>query len=127
ALGVLDNADDAQYQRCKRLIRRLKGLDQRRRQQAEGFDDTHTFAALAAEGYLPGYGLEIGSILGTAQMPPMTRGAREYPLRRPPAMALREFVPGNLIYANGQRFTPRYFHLDTRESVRFRVEAESRS
>jgi len=125
--GALDNPDDALYKRCNRLVRRLKGLDQRHRQQAEGFDDTNTFAALAAEGYLPGYGLEIGSILGTAQMPPMTRGAREYPLRRPPAMALREFVPGNLVYANGQRFTPRYFHREADESTRFRVDAESGS
>ena len=125
--GALDNPDDALYQRCKRLVRRLKGLDQRHRQQAEGFDDTNTFAALAAEGYLPGYGLEIGSILGTAQMPPMTSGAREYPLRRPPALALREFVPGNLVYANGQRFTPRYFHREADELTRFRVDAESGS
>lgn len=123
--GVLDPADDALYQRCKRLVQRLKGVDPRRRHQAEGFDDTVTFAALGAEGFLPGYGLEIGSILGTAQMPPLTRGAREYPLRRPPAMALREFVPGNLIYANGQRFTPRYFHRGPDEPLRFRVDAEA--
>lgn len=121
--GVLEPADDALYQRCKRLVKRLKGQTPRRKQQAEGIDDTNTYAALAAEGYLPGYGLEIGSILGTAQMPPLTRGAREYPLRRPPAMALREFVPGNLIYANGQRFTPRYFHRAPGEPVRFRVDA----
>lgn len=123
--GVLEPAGDALYQRCKRLVQRLKGQDRRQRQQAEGFDDTNTFAALAAEGYLPGYGLEIGSILGTAQMPPLTRGPREYPLRRPPAMALREFVPGNLIYANGQRFTPRYFHRAPGEPVRFRVDVAS--
>lgn len=123
--GVLEPADDALFQRCKRLVRRIKGVDYRQRQQAEGFDDTVTYSVLAAEGYLPGYGLEIGSILGTAQMPPLTRGAREYPLRRPPAMALREFVPGNLIYANGQRFTPRYFHRAPGEPVRFRVDPAS--
>jgi len=123
--GVLEPADDALYQRCKRLVSRLKGQDRRQRQQAEGIDDTNAFAALAAEAYLPGYGLEIGSVLGTAQMPPMTRGAREYPLRRPPAMALREFVPGNLVYANGQRFTPRYYHREPDDPVRFRVDAEA--
>ena len=123
--GTLEPADEALYQRCKRLVNRIKGVAFRQRQQAEGFDDTNTFAALAAEGYLPGYGLEIGSILGTAQMPPMTRGTREYPLRRPPAMALREFVPGNLIYANSHRFTPRYFHRDPQEPVRFIVDASA--
>jgi hypothetical protein len=29
----------------------------------------NTFGVLAAEGFLPGYGLEVGSVLGTAEIP----------------------------------------------------------
>jgi hypothetical protein len=38
-------------------------------------------------------------------------------------LALREYIPGNLIYANGQRFVPRYFRLEPGEPVRFQVDA----
>jgi hypothetical protein len=109
--GTLDIDEQALYRRCDRLVKRYKGLIRRERQEAEGYDDTNTYAALAAEGFLPGYGLEIGSVRGTAQLPRHYAGSAELPLPRPPAVALREYVPGNLIYANGHRFLPRFFHL----------------
>ena len=39
----------------------------------------------------------------------------EFALPRPPSVALREYVPGNLIYANGNRFVARRFHRDVDE------------
>ncbi len=109
--GVLDPDEDALYRRCEELVRRLKGTRGRRRQEAEGYDDVSTFGVLAAEGFLPGYGLEIGSVLATAVMP-RHLGRPDFYLPRPPALALREYVPGNLIYANGHRFVARAYHFD---------------
>ena len=63
--GTLDPDEDALYARCDRMVKRLKGVDRRGRREAEGYDDTITYGALAAEGFLPGYGLETGSILAT--------------------------------------------------------------
>ncbi|MFQ5751488.1 MAG: helicase-related protein, partial [bacterium] len=120
--GTLDLAEDALYRRCDKIIKILKGQITRRRSQAEGYDDTNTFAALALEGYLPGYGLDIGSILGTAQMPRYLGLQDDFDLRRPTVLALREYVPGNLIYANGQRFFPRYFHLEPEDPVYFQLD-----
>jgi hypothetical protein len=113
--GSLEPADDALFRRCDRLIKRLKGTDRRKRQEAEGYEDTNTMGVLAAEGFLPGYGLEVGSILGIAEIPFWQTGAMEFALPRPPSVALREYVPGNLIYANGNRFVARNFHLDVDE------------
>lgn len=113
--GDLEPADDALFRRCDRLVKRLKGTARRTRREAEGYDDVNTFGALAAEGFLPGYGLEIGSILGTAEVPFWRTGAMEFSLPRPPSVALREYVPGNLIYANGNRFVARHFHRDIDE------------
>ncbi len=110
--GTLSREDDAQFARCDRLIKRFKGEMSRQRRDAEGYDDIVTYSVLAAEAFLPGYGLETGSILGTAVVPPHFVGVREFYLPRPPAVALREYAPGNLIYANEHRFVPRYFHLD---------------
>jgi len=42
-------------------------------------------------------------------------GAMDFTLSRPPSVALREYVPGNLIYANGNRFVARHFHRDVDE------------
>lgn len=74
-----------------------------------------TLSVLAAEGFLPGYGLEIGAVRANAQMP-RHLGGTELDLPRPPATALREYVPGNIIYANGQRFVTRYHQLDAIEA-----------
>lgn len=113
--GALGPEDDALFKRCDRLVKRLKGTERRSRREAEGYDDVNTFGMLAAEGFLPGYGLEVGSILGTAEIPYWQLGAMDFTLPRPPSVALREYVPGNLIYANGNRFVARHFHRDIDE------------
>lgn len=113
--GDLEPEDDALFKRCDALVKRLKGTARRVRREAEGYDDVNTFGVLAAEGFLPGYGLEVGSVLGTAEIPFWRTGAMEFVLPRPPSVALREYVPGNLIYANGNRFVARRFHRDIDE------------
>ena len=110
--GTLEPDDEALFRRCDRLVKRLKGTDRRSRRQAEGHDDVNTFSVLAAEGFLPGYGLEVGSVVGWAEIPFWRTGAMDFSLPRPPATALREYVPGNLIYANGHRFVARRFRRD---------------
>jgi SOS-response transcriptional repressor LexA len=123
--GVLDPEDQAHRRRCQRVIERLKGQAMRTRSQAQGgSDDSDTMGALAREGFLPGYGLESGSIVGTAEPPRMTYGLAEFDLPRAPTMALREYVPGNAIYANGFRFVPRRFQLVPDETMRFRIDPE---
>ena len=115
AQGTLEPEDDALFHRCDVLVKRLKGTSRRSRREAEGYDDVNTFGVLAAEGFLPGYGLEVGSVLGTAEIPFWRTGAMTFALPRPPSVALREYVPGNLIYANGNRFVARRFHRNVDE------------
>lgn len=113
--GALEPEDDALFKRCDAMVKRLKGMTNRGRSDAEGYDDVNTYGVLAAEGFLPGYGLENGSILGTAHIPYWRQGAVDINIPRPPSVALREFVPGNLIYTNGNRFVARRFHRDADE------------
>lgn len=114
--GALGAEDEALRRRCEATVRRLKGTERRRLREAEGYDEASTFGVLAAEGFLPGYGLEVGSVLGTAEIPFWRLGAMEFVLPRPPSVALREYVPGNLIYANGNRFVARRFQREADES-----------
>ncbi len=126
--GTLDPDEDALYARCDRLIKRYKGQAHRSRHEAEGHDDTNTYNVLAAEGFLPGYGLEIGAIIGTANLPKHLVASKDFELPRPASIAVREYVPGNMIYANGHRFVPRYFHLQAMEEpLRFQVDAEAQA
>lgn len=113
--GTLDSEDEAHYRRCDRLIKKLKGVYTRIRRDAEGIDDINTYGVLAAEGFLPGYGLDTGSVVGMAEVPLWQLGSMDFDLPRPTAIALREYVPGNLIYANGHRFVARRFHRDVEE------------
>ena len=62
--GTLEPEDESLFRRCDNLVKRLKGTGRRSRRQAEGHDDFNTFNVLAAEGFLPGYGLEVGSVVG---------------------------------------------------------------
>lgn len=119
--GALDAEEKALRRRCDAVIEKLKGGD--RNNAAEGPDEINTFAALANEGFLPGYGLDRGSIIGTAEMP-RGHSVADFSLPRSPAMALREYVPGNLIYANEHRFVPRYFQLAAGEPATFVVDLE---
>ncbi len=120
--GTLDSDEDALFRRCDRLVKRLKGRTARRRQDAEGYDDTLTYGVLAAEGFLPGYGLDTGWTVGYFQAPFGVPGLRDWELRRNLALALREYVPGNMIYANGHRYIPRFFHLEADEPILFQVD-----
>ncbi len=113
--GDLDPEDEALFRRCNALVKRLKGTAPRARREAEGYDDVNTYGVLAAEGFLPGYGLDVGAVLGTAEIPYWRTGAMSFTLPRTPSVALREYVPGNLIYANGNRFVARRFHRDVDE------------
>ena len=113
--GTLDAMDETLFRRCDNLVKRFKGTHKRRQHEAEGYDDFNTFNALAAEGFLPGYGLETGSVTGWAEIPFWRDGAMDFVLPRNPATALREYIPGNLIYANGHRFVARRFHRDIDE------------
>ena len=123
--GDLDPEDKAHERRCEKVIMRLKGTWKRSRGSAQGGPgDSETMGALAREGFLPGYGLESGSVIGTAEPPRMTQGLDDFDLPRAPTLALREYVPGNAIYANGFRFVPRRFQLTPEETLRFRVVVE---
>ncbi|MEX1026508.1 MAG: DEAD/DEAH box helicase [Candidatus Paceibacterota bacterium] len=112
AEGTLNYDDEAHFKRCDRLVKQLKGMGRRRRSDAAGVDDTVTYSVLSQEGFLPGYGLDGGSIVGMAEVPRWQLGAVDFNLPRAPSMALREYVPGNLIYANGHRFVSRRFHRE---------------
>lgn len=124
--GDLKPDEEGHDKRCKKVIQRLKGTFSKGKGQAQGGDDdSETMGALARQGFLPGYGLESGSIVGFAEPPRMTVGLDEFELPRPPTLALREFVPGNAIYANGFRFVPRHFLRSPDDTLRFRVVPET--
>ncbi len=107
--GVLDSDEEALERRCERFIKRLKSPSGSK--NLEGYDISFTFNVLASESYLPGYGLETGSVLGLAAVSSPS-GDKNFPLPRPAAVALREYVPGNRIYANSYQFTPRTYHFE---------------
>lgn len=125
--GALDADEEALRARCERLVKKLKGEARRNRNQAEGFDDTNTYGVLAAEGFLPGYGLDTGAVTLTHVAPRHSSDISDWELRRNTALAVREYVPGNLLYANAHKFVPRHFHLIPEEPLVFAVDVASES
>lgn len=124
--GSLSDEDKAHRRRCEDVVDRLKGKARRHKSQAQGGgDDSDTLGMLAREGFLPGYGLESGSIVGSCEPPRLSGTLMGFDLPRPPTLALREFVPGNAIYANGFRFVPRRYQLLPGQALRFCVDAKS--
>lgn len=94
----------------KRLLRRcddyLEGLEKHSA-------NSYTLTVLANDGYLPGYGTYNGSVVGFAERFRTATGERVhgFELSRSPSIAIREYVPGNLIYANSGKFQVSLYHL----------------
>lgn len=125
--GALSDEENAFRERCRRFINKIKGNKVQSQMSSQGFDDTNTYAALAAEGWLPGYGLDSGSVVGSALKSISSMSMDDFDLPRPSSLAVREYVPGNMIYANGERFTPRLFRLPPVEPVSFIVDPQTLS
>ncbi|MBC8193613.1 MAG: DUF1998 domain-containing protein [FCB group bacterium] len=102
-------------------IRPLESSDERLRKRCGDFitslrepgAGSYTLTVLATNGYLPGYGTYSGSVSGRAERFKTSTGQSifDFELNRPESMAIREFVPGNLIYANSGRFQIGLYHL----------------
>jgi ATP-dependent helicase YprA (DUF1998 family) len=117
--GLLEPEEDRMLARCKRYLQQLAKKEM----------NTYTLTALAVEGFLPGYGTYESGIKAFASRTFLAAtGKRDFELSRIPSMALREFVPGNLIYANGGRFKIALYHFPIGdrqvEMERYQVNAE---
>ncbi len=123
--GTLDPSEEELFRRCDRLVKKMKGKIKRSSRETAGYDDTYTYNVLAAEGFLPGYGLDKGAVNCHYLPPPFDPRIREWELKRETALALREYIPGNLVYANGHRYAPRYYHLTPQEAVKFQVDIKN--
>lgn len=98
AQRTLTEDERRQLERCRAYIDGLKQNHVR----------TYTLSVLAGEGYLPGYGIYDG---GITAFPGRRGGGTSFELSRPQAVAVREFVPGNKLYANGGSYRAGRFHF----------------
>ncbi len=115
--GINDKKEEEAYlNRLKRQIFKYQGEICASR-RTDVLEEINTYNVLAVEGFLPGYGMDTGNIIATGEMSGYSGGG-PIDLPRPTAMALREYVPGNLIYANSQKFVPRHFMLGVGEETR---------
>lgn len=101
--GLLDDGDEQLLRRCKTYLKALR----------EERPSTYTLSVLATEGFLPGYGTYDG---GVSAFPARGYGSGpQFELSRGSAVAVREFVPGNMLYANRGRYRVSRFHLPVGE------------
>jgi len=106
--GLLDEQERRIRQRCESYLDGLTTHDRR----------NYTLVVLAQEGFLPGYGADDIGIAAFVPAGRIGRRHREaYQLSRPPAIAIREFVPGNLIYANRARHRVAQYHVPVGEET----------
>ncbi|HWI53148.1 MAG TPA: DEAD/DEAH box helicase, partial [Symbiobacteriaceae bacterium] len=106
--GTLTPEEEKLQRRCDGYLKGLSGASQ----------DNYTLTVLAVEGFLPGYGIQEGQVEAVFRRGPGLPGMiPEFALRRAPAMAVREFVPGNLLYANGSRFKVAHYRFPVKEKL----------
>ena len=110
--GPLDREEEQLLRRCDEYINSIIRCDQ----------STYTLTVLGVEGFLPGYGVYEGGITASAQRGFARRpGLRAFDLNRSNVVALREFVPGNRLYANRGTFYVARYHLGAEETARIRT------
>ncbi|MEM4729071.1 MAG: DEAD/DEAH box helicase [Thermoplasmata archaeon] len=105
-VAKLDEMDKRLQLRCKEYIETMT------KESLENY----TLSVLARMGFLPGYAIFQGRIVafaGTAFSQGWERMSFE--LSRIDTIAVREFVPGNLIYANGGKYKVAWYHLPLTE------------
>ncbi|MBA3822748.1 MAG: DEAD/DEAH box helicase [Ktedonobacterales bacterium] len=108
--GRLAPEEERVQRRCRSFIEHLATQDR----------STYTLTVFAQEGLLPGYGTYEQGIVAYAGRNIAAQPGRErrdFALTRAPAMAVREYVPGNLIYANSSRFKTTLYHLPVDEQT----------
>ena len=110
--GPLEREEEQLLRRCDEYINSILRCDQ----------STYTLTVLGIEGFLPGYGVYEGGITASAQRGFARRpGPRAFDLNRSNVVALREFVPGNRLYANRGTFYVARYHLGAEETARIRT------
>jgi hypothetical protein len=93
--AVLDEFDKKLLRTCDDYISSLLKRDL----------DHYALSVLGREGFLPGYAVNTGSVTGFAEKGFSRSYERKvFEIGRPGAIAVREFVPGNMIYANGGKY-----------------------
>jgi ATP-dependent helicase YprA (DUF1998 family) len=110
--GLIDKEEEQLLRRCDEFINSIVRSDRA----------TYTLTVLAVEGFLPGYGVYEGGITASARRGfARTVGPRAFDLSRSNVIALREFVPGNRLYANRGTFYVSRYHLGADEQAKIRT------
>ncbi len=110
--GLIERDEEQLLRRCDEFINGIVKCDRA----------TYTLSVLANEGFLPGYGIYEGGVTAFARRG-FTRssGPRSFDLSRSNVIALREFVPGNRLYANRGTFYASRYHLGAGEQASIRT------
>jgi hypothetical protein len=110
--GLIEREEEQLLRRCDEFINSIVKRDR----------STYTLAVLGNEGFLPGYGTYEGGVTASARRGFALRaGPRAFDLSRSNVVALREFVPGNRLYANRGTFYAARYHLGSEESSKIRT------
>lgn len=102
---LLTSEEEKVLNRCRNFLKDLSKESQ----------ENYTLNVLSEEGFLPGYGLYGGGIKAFAHQSYIGSGKNhpDFDLSRSETIAVREFVPGNLIYANNGRFKVVLYRMTT--------------
>lgn len=126
--GSLDDEDNRFLERCRRTVNALKPYQGDGEEGRKAQLQNYTLSVLAREGFLPGHTTGRGSVVASADRAYSPIWKRfQFDLPRPSAIAIREHIPGNLVYANGGKYklshykfpasqqtqSPPEFHVDT--------------
>ncbi|MCY2995079.1 MAG: DEAD/DEAH box helicase [Planctomycetota bacterium] len=110
--GLIDREEEQLLRRCDEFINSIVTCDR----------STYTLTVLGVEGFLPGYGVYEGGITASARRGfGRQSGPRTFDLSRSNVIGLREFVPGNRLYANRGTFYVSRYHLGADETARIRT------
>jgi ATP-dependent helicase YprA (DUF1998 family) len=110
--GIIEREEEQLLWRCDDYIRSVV-----KREAA-----TYSLSVLGTEGFFPGYGVNDGGVVASARKG-FAKGSGKYSfdLNRGNVIALREFVPGNRLYANRGSFYVSRYHLGTDEASKVRT------
>jgi hypothetical protein len=109
--GLIEKEEEQLLRRCDEYVNNIVRSDR----------TTYTLSVLSVEGFLPGYGVYEGGVTASARRGfARHTGPRSFDLSRSDVVALREFVPGNRLYANRGTFYVSRYQLGADEQAHIR-------
>lgn len=117
--GALASEEERFLRRCEDTIRSMRPIVSDKPEQRKKGLQNYTLSVLSREGFLPGHAQGTDQVVAAADQAYTSSWKKfDFELARPATLAIREHIPGNMVYANGGKYKVTYYRFPAQEELK---------